>query len=481
MDHSTDSLIPAVVATNTATAAVFNTLIQTIDSTTIIFRSSDLEDPIPEFAQPHTRLVLEEAAKLLQNGQVVGMPTETVYGLAANALDSVAAQRIFKAKNRPQDNPLIVHVSSLKMLRSILKDNTIPAQYSDLIRTYWPGLTLLFPRSCLIPNEITCGQTTVAVRFPSHPITRTMIWICGLPLAAPSANSSGKPSPTLASHVMDDLSGKIPMVIDGGQCSFGIESTVVDGLRVPPAILRPGGLTFEQIRQIQGMKDVQVYKKHFTDAAMEQAPTTPGMKYRHYSPEAEVVLVEYIKPDTTTHINGSGYSLSTPTTTTTTSTTSTTSSTSPSPPSPSSPSPSLLNTATTGQYSLILKEIEKLKLEGKKRFGILRTSFTLSSTDNMARNGSNSTGTNRDHGEAGYTNATLNDDSCVIEFPLGQGSKPEDVARELFRGLRYLDGQKVDCIFVEGISEEDEGLAVMNRVRKAASRTISPETATTFL
>ncbi|KAK3821082.1 MAG: DHBP synthase RibB-like alpha/beta domain-containing protein [Benniella sp.] len=471
------------------TAAVFNTLLETIDPTTITYSSSDLEDPIPEFSQPHTRTVLETAAQILRTGQVVGMPTETVYGLAANALDSVAAQRIFKAKNRPQDNPLIVHVASLKMLRSILKDQEIPTVYSDLIRTSWPGpLTLLFPRSSLIPDEITCGQPTVAVRFPSHPITRALIWACNLPLAAPSANSSGKPSPTLASHVMDDLSGKIPMVINGGQCSFGIESTVVDGLRVPPAILRPGGVTYEQIRQVRGMEQIQVYKKHFTDAAMEQAPTTPGMKYRHYSPEAEVVLVEYIKPGMmTVYTNGSGSSGSVESSSSSSSSLSPASSSTLASLSASSLSPSPSpNAATTEQYSLILKEIEKLKQEGKKRFGILRTSFTLSTTntttacnesDSSSGSGSGSRGGS---GDASQINGSLSSDSCVIEFPLGQGSKPEDVARELFRGLRYLDGQNVDCIFVEGISEEDEGLAVMNRVRKAASRTISPDT-TTFL
>ncbi|KAF9198239.1 hypothetical protein BGZ49_001008 [Haplosporangium sp. Z 27] len=425
----THSGVSAAAATNSVagdfikTATAFNTILESIDPSTITYTSKDLEDPKADISQPHTRLVLQQAAEIIRQGQVVGMPTETVYGLASNALDSVAAQRIFKAKNRPQDNPLIIHVSSLKMLRSILKDEKIPDVYSDLIRTYWPGpLTLLFPRASLIPDEITCGQPTVAVRFPSHPITRALISECDRPLAAPSANSSGKPSPTLASHVMDDLQGKIPMIIDGGQCSFGIESTVVDGLRVPPAILRPGGVTFEQIREVKGMENIQIYKKHFTDAAMEQAPTTPGMKYRHYSPEAEVVLVEYI-------------------------------------------STSDNNKATTGQYGLILKEIEKLKKEGKKRFGILRTSFSSPATKQPTA----TTNSDQNNGSRAL------DGEEIIEFPLGQGSKPEDVARELFRGLRFLDTQNVDCIFVEGISEEDEGLAVMNRVRKAASRTISPD------
>ncbi|KAG0051396.1 hypothetical protein BGZ83_003819 [Gryganskiella cystojenkinii] len=426
---SATTTLPPSQQQQPAAQPAFTTLLETIDPASISYTSSsDLEDPVPVIADPHTRKVLEQAAHLLRSGQVVGMPTETVYGLASNALDSVAAQRIFKAKNRPQDNPLIVHVSSLKMLRSMLKDNTIPDVYTDLIKAYWPGaLTLLFPRSSLIPNEITCAQPTVAVRFPSHPITRALITACDLPLAAPSANSSGKPSPTLASHVMDDLAGKIPMVIDGGQCSFGIESTVVDGLRVPPAILRPGGVTYEQIRKVKGMENVQVYKKHFTDAAMEQAPTTPGMKYRHYSPEAEVVLVEYA---TTTGSNGSS------------------------------------SEAPTAQYSVILKEIERLKAEGKTRFGILRTSFNSSHPINSNGNGAQRNGVS-------LSSSSLPVAENVIEFPLGQGSKPDDVARELFRGLRYLDDQKVDCIFVEGIREEDEGLAVMNRLRKAASRTIS--------
>ncbi|KAG0237134.1 hypothetical protein BGW42_001710 [Actinomortierella wolfii] len=421
----------------------FKTILETIDPRSIQYSTADLEDPVPKINDQHTLQVLNQAAALLTAGQVVGMPTETVYGLAANALDAVAARKIFEAKNRPQDNPLIVHVSSLKMLRSILKNNEIPAVYNHLIAQYWPGpLTLLFPRSTLIPDEITCGQPTVAVRFPAHPIARALISACDRPLAAPSANSSGKPSPTLACHVMDDLSGKIPMVIDGGQCSFGIESTVVDGLRVPPAILRPGGVTYEQIRRVKNMEDVQVYKKHFTDLAMEQAPTTPGMKYRHYSPEAEVVLVEYIEPTTTS------------------------------------------TDSVPAQYRVILKHIEEMKKEGKKRFGILRTSITstngighqalassaLSSSSQPALSTSPITASNAtDHLP---TQQSLFG-STIIEFPLGVGSQPDDVARELFKGLRYLDTQNVDCIFVEGIRDQDAGLAVMNRVRKAASRTIS--------
>ncbi|KAF9972182.1 hypothetical protein BGZ73_004721 [Actinomortierella ambigua] len=432
----------------------FKTILATIDPESIRYPTNDLEDPQPEISDAHTKQVLDQAAALLTAGQVVGMPTETVYGLAANALDAVAARKIFEAKNRPQDNPLIVHVSSLKMLRSFLKNHEIPAVYEPLIAQYWPGpLTLLFPRSvALIPDEITCGQPTVAVRFPAHPIARALISACDRPLAAPSANSSGKPSPTLAMHVMDDLAGKIPMVIDGGQCSFGIESTVVDGLRVPPAILRPGGVTYEQIRQVKHMEQVQVYKKHFTDLAMEQAPTTPGMKYRHYSPEAEVVLVEYMEP-TATATGTAATSTATPMTGMTVEQTS-----------PSTDIPA--------QYRVILEQIEQMKKAGKKRFGILRTS--MSSTHNGT--GSTSSLSTQQSSAAVPTQSTLglsSDEPVVIEFPLGVSSQPDDVARELFKGLRYLDTQNVECIFVEGIKDQDTGLAVMNRVRKAASRTIS--------
>ncbi|KAG0254586.1 hypothetical protein DFQ27_006759 [Actinomortierella ambigua] len=459
-------------------ATAFKTILETIDPASIRYPTSDLEDPIPEILNDHTRQVLDQAAALLTAGQVVGMPTETVYGLAANALDSVAARKIFEAKNRPQDNPLIVHVSSLRMLRSILKNNEIPAVYEHLIAQYWPGpLTLLFPRAvALIPDEITCGQPTVAVRFPAHPIARALISHCDRPLAAPSANSSGKPSPTLAMHVMDDLTGKIPMVIDGGQCSFGIESTVVDGLRVPPAILRPGGVTYEQIQRVKNMEQVQVYKKHFTDLAMEQAPTTPGMKYRHYSPDAEVILVEYIEPTATIPGN-----TSTTTTTTTAATTST------------GTTRATTTSDVPAQYRVILEQIEEMKRAGKMRFGILRTSITraqgtaaqaeLSSRSSLPTPPFTATTTaTAAPVETSSTSTTTNvtssaptpslSEPAVIEFPLGVGSQPDDVARELFKGLRYLDTQNVECIFVEGIKDQDTGLAVMNRVRKAASRTI---------
>ena len=238
---------------------------------------------------------ISQAANLLSQGQVVAFPTETVYGLGANALDPIAIQRIYQAKGRPSDNPLIVHISSLEMLMDLLPQNVpLPSIYAQLCSKLWPGpLTILVPRSPKIPLSVTGGHDTVAIRMPAHPIARALIQACGFPLAAPSANTSGRPSPTTAFHVQNDLEGRIPLILDGGPCDCGIESTVLDGLASPPVILRPGGITFETLRSFPGMHALRVYKKGQEDLkGIEEAPTTPGMKYRHYTPDAQVILIE---------------------------------------------------------------------------------------------------------------------------------------------------------------------------------------------
>jgi L-threonylcarbamoyladenylate synthase len=213
------------------------------------------------------------------------MPTETVYGLAGNALSGTAVASIFAAKGRPADNPLIVHVSDLDMLAALYPEtqdappnpsstngissssgtrsrslaDIIPQQYHRLIAAFWPGpLTILLPASPLLPQAVTAGQPTVAVRMPAHPVARALIAAAGVPLAAPSANTSGRPSPTSAQHVLDDLAGRVPAVVDGGGCGFGVESTVLDGLRVPPVVLRPGGVTAEQLEAALEMAGLQV-------------------------------------------------------------------------------------------------------------------------------------------------------------------------------------------------------------------------------
>ncbi|CAI2161489.1 17259_t:CDS:1 [Funneliformis geosporum] len=405
------------------------TRVKTIDPSTIQFSSGDIEDPQVHFTDPITLSILKEAAKLLSEDQVIAMPTETVYGLASNALSPISIKKIYSVKDRPSDNPLIVHVSSLKMLRSLLpqKENNnvgeIPLIYEQIIKTFWPGpLTILLPKSLLIPSEVTCNQSTVAMRFPSHPITRALISLCGFPLAAPSANASGRPSPTLASHVLMDLNGKISLIIDGGQCNHGVESTVFDAIGPQaPVILRPGGITFESLRRMPGMENLKVYNKDFVDKKLEMVPTTPGMKYRHYSPDAQVILVD---------VNDKHKS-----------------------------------------RDIMKREIRQIEENGEKTIGILatRTSYITSNEENERKNVKIISNDDRVHSNVkSISQGTIR----IIEYTLGDSTHPEQIAKELFKGLRYLDERNVDCIIVEGIPEKNEGLAIMNRLRKAASKII---------
>ncbi|MBR6335699.1 MAG: threonylcarbamoyl-AMP synthase [Clostridia bacterium] len=229
------------------------------------------------------------AAEILKGGGLVAIPTETVYGLAANALDGEAVKRIFEAKGRPQDNPLIVHVSCAQEIPPLVAE-TDERLYA-LAEKFWPGpLTVVMKKSALIPDEVSAGLDTVAIRMPSHPAARAVIKASGLPLAAPSANLSGRPSPTKARHVMDDLEGKIDAVIDGGPCSVGVESTVITLETEPPMLLRPGGITPEQLEEVLGKITVNhaVYEK----LNENEEARSPGMKYKHYAPKAEVTLIK---------------------------------------------------------------------------------------------------------------------------------------------------------------------------------------------
>ena len=229
------------------------------------------------------------AGRLLKNGGLVAIPTETVYGLAANALNSQAAAAIFAAKGRPMDNPLIVHISSLEQWGPLVTE--IPPRAMKLARQFWPGpLTIILPKSNLIPDEVSAGQDTVAVRFPSHPVARAVIDAAGVPLAAPSANLSGSPSPTEAAHVMADLNGRIDAVLDGGPCIVGVESTVLTLAREVPRLLRPGGVTPEQLRQV--LKQVEIDPAVLNPLGEGEKVLSPGMKYKHYSPKANVILLQ---------------------------------------------------------------------------------------------------------------------------------------------------------------------------------------------
>ena len=230
-----------------------------------------------------------EAARLLKNGELVAIPTETVYGLAANALDGDAVEKIFLAKGRPQDNPLIVHISQTDEILPLVEGFDDRAK--ALAEAFWPGpLTIILPKSERIPTQVSAGLDTVAVRMPSHPTARAIIKACGFPLAAPSANTSGKPSPTSAAHVMDDMNGKIAAVVDGGNCDVGIESTVITLAQNTPRILRPGGITHEQLESVLG--NVEIDKAVFKALENDEKVLSPGMKYKHYSPNARVIIVK---------------------------------------------------------------------------------------------------------------------------------------------------------------------------------------------
>lgn len=226
---------------------------------------------------------LAEAARLLQAGEVVAFPTETVYGLGANALNAMACARIFKVKGRPQDNPLIVHVDGKEMADRVVEHWS--EQALVCAANFWPGpLTLVLPKTAFVPDVVTGGLGTVAVRMPSHPVALALIEQTGLPLAAPSANLSGRPSPTNGSHVWQDLRGKIPLILDAGPCTVGVESTVLDLSGELPTILRPGGVTKEELEKVLG--EVQVDELSATGI-----PRAPGMKYRHYAPGGEMILL----------------------------------------------------------------------------------------------------------------------------------------------------------------------------------------------
>lgn len=390
-----------------------------------------------------------KAAETLRTTDVpVAFPTETVYGLGADATRSDAVQGIYKAKQRPSDNPLIVHVDSLDMLQRILnpseetypdaaasEQSLIPPIYQPLIAKFWPGpLTIILPNppNSVLAKEVTSNLSTFGVRMPSSPFARLLIHVADRPLAAPSANASTKPSPTAAQHVYHDLNGRIDLILDGGPCGVGVESTVVDGLSNPPAILRPGGVGLEELRQCPGWENV-VIGYHDGSLDVKEAPRAPGMKYRHYSPRAKVVLFE-----------------------------------------PGSNPESVANR--------VRKDLQNSAV-GAHNIGIVRT-----------RNWGKYLGLNKGYESSERTREELEtkkaldlfkmpvEDSCsgspktilkeVYDYPLG--SDVESIARGLFSALRTLDSIGVEIIYVEGIADDEGDLsaAVMNRLRKAAEAEI---------
>ncbi|ASJ17446.1 threonylcarbamoyl-AMP synthase [Thermococcus chitonophagus] len=318
---------------------------------------------------------LKVAARLIREGKLVAFPTETVYGLGADALNERAVKRIFEAKGRPADNPLIVHIADFSQVHELARE--VPEEAEMLAKKFWPGpLTIVLPRREVVPKVTTGGLDTVAIRMPAHEIALKLIELSERPIAAPSANISGKPSPTSAEHVVDDFYGKIECIIDGGETRIGVESTVIDLTEWPPVLLRPGGLPLEEIEKVIGEVRIHpaVYGKK-VDLAK-----APGMKYRHYAPNAEVIVIE-------------------------------------------------------GPREKVEEKIRELIAEFKrkgKRVGVIGS---------------------------GRYNA---DEFFFL------GNTVEDVARNLFKALRHMDRAGVDVVLAEGVEEKGLGLAVMNRLRKAA-------------
>ena len=395
----------------------FTTQVLKTDPSSVVFPSN-----VPAVTSVPTLNALQRAAEELRALQTVAFPTETVYGLGALALEPTAVARIFSTKGRPADNPLIVHVSSRAMLLKMLpKGYTISRTYETLMKRFWPGpLTLLFPTDpSIVPSIITANQPTVAVRMPSHPIARALIALADSPVAAPSANSSGKPSPTRAEHVFNDLQGKLGIILDGGPCGVGLESTVVDGLQGDGnlRVLRPGGVTVEDLERAvqEDLLDVKptprvlVHRRDYRDEAIEHAPTTPGMKYRHYSPSVPVTLLHTLSP------------------------------------------PPAGVTRTPLAAFLDTLQFDAQALGRPLQVGVIAPSDSPILQKLAA--------------------ASLPDVRWHA-FPLGPLSDPAVSAQRLFDGLLSLDGAKVDIILIEEIQKVREGLAVMNRVEKAAGDSV---------
>lgn len=328
------------------------------------------------------------ASDILKSGGLVAFPTETVYGLGANALDREAVLSIFAAKGRPADNPLIVHIHDRKQLEPICE---VPERAFPLMDAFWPGpLTILCVRKSAIPDEVTAGLPTVAVRMPSHPVARAMLQVCGLPVAAPSANSSGRPSPTTAAHVMEDMNGKIPLIIDGGMCDVGVESTVLDLCHGDPVILRPGGVTREMISSVLKC-DVSVAGSVLRPLRENEKALSPGMRYRHYAPKAVVTLVQ-------------------------------------------------------GPEDHVVPLLRKLCLEQEARG---KKACVLCFSEHVEQL------------------------SACHPHDIGPSSSPTEIAHRLFDVLRRLDEEGMEMVFSEVVPPEGVGLAVMNRLGRAASfRTI---------
>ncbi len=331
--------------------------------------------------------LLQRAGKIIREGGLVAMPTETVYGLAGDALNPTSSERIYAAKGRPSDNPLIVHIADMDALQDIAVD--IPEKAWKLADRFWPGpLTMILRKSALVPKETTGGLDTVAVRFPSHPAAMGLIKASGRPLAAPSANRSGRPSCTAASHVLEDMNGIIPLIIDGGKVGIGLESTIIDLTSDIPMLLRPGYIGVETLEQLLGRIEVDPSVNGLTDKSAH--PKAPGMKYKHYAPKGELCIVKGPEDRVVETINA------------------------------------------------LSSEKEK---EGKK-------TAVIAAEETAPR----------------Y--------QCPLVRTIGSRTRENEIARNLFQVLREMDDLGADVIYTEEFDTPHLGMAIMNRLIRAAGHRI---------
>lgn len=466
----------AMISESTATAPERHTAILPVDASKIgqiilkegtDFVLEDWDIKLDQASQGVKHLQL--AARQLRDSNIpVAFPTETVYGLGADATRSEAVKGIYKAKQRPSDNPLIVHFASLRQLKDLLRGNAnghadgelqdpIPAIYKPIIRKFWPGpLTIILPNptNSVLAPEVTAGLTTFGARMPRNLLALVLLKLADVPIAAPSANASTKPSPTAAEHVKEDLNGRIDYILDGGPCDVGVESTVVDGLSDPPAILRPGGISIEQVRQCEGWENVVIGYKDASEKG-DSAPRAPGMKYRHYSPKAKVVLHEAGSkmPDIKSFVQNAD-------------------------------SGSSIGIIRTRDWPLGLgqTELSSSPEDGDgSREAVSSGAPILVQKENGSVAGSQITNQAVLQALANIIPTPrpvarqLSLEKCTI-WDIHLGATTEEIARGLFWALRDLDRRGVDAIFVEGINDgegDGDDAAVMNRLRKAAAVEIS--------
>ena len=353
---------------------------------------------------------VQQAAEIIKKGGLVAFPTETVYGLGGNALDSMASRKIYAAKGRPSDNPLIVHVSGISEVAPLV--SRLPEAAEKLMETFWPGpLTIILPKSDIVPYETTGGLETVAIRCPENKVTLSFIKAASVPIAGPSANTSGKPSPTEATHVLHDLNGKIDMILDDGPVGIGVESTIIDMSGAVPTLLRPGAVTVEELSETLGVK-VEIDPAIVAGGVNEGIhPKAPGMKYRHYAPNARMVLV------TTGFLKEKDYDVS--------------------------KEERLKADRAISDY---INELVKKDEESGLRAGIICCDETKILYERV--------------------NAGERDIKVI-----GHRNEPLSMTHELFRVLREFDDDKVDRIYAESFSDRGVGFALMNRMRKAAGMT----------